>query len=311
MMSGAIIVLVFLVTFGLFLSEAESVDEIEPITYDDDYIIDKFVGGLERPIAMTFVGDDILVIEKDTGKVFLIEYNGIFHNQPVLDVPVESAYDSGLLGISSISNHVFLYFTESESGFDNSEIQNIPLKNKVYRYDWNGENLINPILIKELPGENWSNLHNGGVMTKGLNNEIYFAIGDLFHHGIFQNVISSNNVVETGIFKIDTEENNKVELFAMGIRNSFGLAVDPQSGYLWDTENGPDNFDEINLVEPGFNSGWEIVMGPIDRNYLKTDSSQVISQPFENFVYSDPEFSWYEPIAATAIEFPNNHIFGK
>ena len=119
MMTGAIIVLVFFVTFGLFLSEAESwpswvLDEIEPITYDDDYIVDKFVGGLERPIAMTFVGDDILVLEKDTGKVFLIKYNGIFHNQPVLDVPVESAYDSGLLGISSISNHVFLYFTVSE-----------------------------------------------------------------------------------------------------------------------------------------------------------------------------------------------------
>ena len=123
-MTSGIIVLVFLVTFGLFLSEAESVNweadslisEIEPIIYDDDYIIDKFVGGLERPAAMTFVGDDILVIEKDTGKVFLIKYNGTFHKQPVLDVPVIFKYESGLLGIASLSDHVFLYFTESLSG---------------------------------------------------------------------------------------------------------------------------------------------------------------------------------------------------
>ena len=44
--------------------------------------------------------------------------------------------------------------------------------------------------------------------------------------------------------------------FAYGIRNGFGMAFDPVSGYIWDTENGPSFFDEINLVLPGFNSGW-------------------------------------------------------
>lgn len=39
-------------------------------------------------------------------------------------------------------------------------------------------------------------------------------------------------------------------------RNSFGMAIDPITGYLWDTENGPSMYDEISLVRPGFNSGW-------------------------------------------------------
>src|SRR5215207_968882 len=47
--------------------------------------------------------------------------------------------------------------------------------------------------------------------------------------------------------------------YAYGIRNSFGLAFDPLTGNLWDTENG--GFDEINLVEPGFNSGWNKISG--------------------------------------------------
>jgi aldose sugar dehydrogenase len=34
------------------------------------------------------------------------------------------------------------------------------------------------------------------------------------------------------------------------------MAIDPITGYLWDTENGPSMYDEINLVRPGFNSGW-------------------------------------------------------
>ena len=44
--------------------------------------------------------------------------------------------------------------------------------------------------------------------------------------------------------------------YAYGIRNSFGIDWDPITGYLWDSENGPHFGDELNLVEPGFNSGW-------------------------------------------------------
>ena len=49
--------------------------------------------------------------------------------------------------------------------------------------------------------------------------------------------------------------------YAYGIRNSFGLDFDPVTGILWDTENGPDNGDEINLVGAGFNSGSAKIWG--------------------------------------------------
>jgi glucose/arabinose dehydrogenase len=55
------------------------------------------------------------------------------------------------------------------------------------------------------------------------------------------------------------------KLYAYGLRNSFGMAFDPFSGDLWEQENGDDSFSEINRVEPGFNSGWVQVMGPLDR----------------------------------------------
>ena len=44
--------------------------------------------------------------------------------------------------------------------------------------------------------------------------------------------------------------------YAYGIRQNFGMDFDPLTGKLWDTENGANWGDEINLVEPGFNSGW-------------------------------------------------------
>ena len=284
----------------------------EPTVFDDDLIIKKFSTGLNYPTSMYFVGDDILVLEKSTGKIIRIKDNGSHYNESVLDVAVYACWESGFLGISSISIHVFLYFTESETGFDVTECNDQPMKNRVYRYDWNGEELINPILIKELPG-NLDGLgrHNGGAMTKGQSNEIYFVIGDLGQHGIFLN--NPNGIIDEigSIFKIDVESNNNVELFAMGIRNSFGLAVDPVTGYLWDTENSPHYYDEINLVKPGFNSGWKSVMGPVDRNNPDIGGTQTIPTTFENFVYSDPEFSFKHSLAVTAIEFPDENNFGK
>ena len=58
--------------------------------------------------------------------------------------------------------------------------------------------------------------------------------------------------------------------YAYGIRNSFGIDFDSVTGYLWDTENGPSRYDEINLVNPGFNSGWHSIMGFI-ANKNETD----------------------------------------
>ena len=120
--------------------------------------------------------------------------------------------------------------------------------------------------------------------------------------------------------------------FAYGIRNSFGMAFDPISGRLWDQENGEDAFDELNLVEPGMNSGWIQVIGPLARisQYKEIETTSLHHEDFPNlqqfrwgperiadsqeeararlFVvpgsrYSDPEFSWRHVLAPAAIGF--------
>ena len=315
---------------------------LTPFVTDSNYTIEKFASGLEFPVSMEFIGDDMLVLEKHSGKVIRISDDGVQYDEPVLDVPVRFNYYSGLLGIATLSDRVFLYYTESESGDDtregSSELDSVDAKNRVYQYDWNGEKLSNPVLIKEFIAQ-LANNHHGGAMAKGLDNEIYFVIGDEGQSGIFENraenpcykvsfvndMCSDEIIYETGsIFKIHTDKENIVELFAMGIRNSFGLGVDPVTGYLWDTENGEHYFDEINLVKPRFNSGWNSVMGPIDREnpdthpcasgVLGNESGcmvehrgfQPIPPTFENFVYSDPEFSFQKTVAPTAISFPDD-----
>ena len=79
------------------------------------------------------------------------------------------------------------------------------------------------------------------------------------------------------------------------------------TGKLWDAENGEDVFDEINLVEPGFNSGWKTVMGPIAAN-TGVSESNLVNIPGSQ--YADPVFSWAESTGVTDIEFFNSTAFG-
>jgi glucose/arabinose dehydrogenase len=95
--------------------------------------------------------------------------------------------------------------------------------------------------------------------------------------------------------------------FAYGIRNSFGIDFDPVTGNLWDTENGPSDYDEINLVLPGFNSGWQQVMGPIERSGMS--ESDLLA--FNGSHYRDPAFSWHRAQGVTDIEFLNSTALGS
>ena len=151
----------------------------EPALTDPDFIVEKFVSNISSsPTTMAFVGDDILVLQKEDGKVHLIR-DGVLQEKPVLDVEVNSSGERGLLGITTAGSTVYLYFTESTR--DGSE----PLGNRIYRYDWNGQELVNQILVKKLPSTN--NYHNGGAMVTGLDGTVYAVIGDTGTYGVLQN----------------------------------------------------------------------------------------------------------------------------
>jgi aldose sugar dehydrogenase len=291
----------------------------QPIINDPNLQAEIFVEGLSFPTSMSFIdNNNILVLEKEEGTVRLIS-NGILQEQPVLKVDVISNNERGLLGIAIMNNDtVFLYYTESSSSSFTED--NEPLGNRVYKYQWNEEEkiLVNPKLILDLPAIPGPN-HNGGKLAIGPDNYLYVVIGDLNHEGKLQNIVDGPQPDDTGvIFRVNPEngspapdnpfannENNRY--YAYGIRNGFGIDFDPITGKLWDTENGPQYGDEINLVEPGFNSGWKQVMGPISK-------SSVIEDELVNFPgskYADPVFSWAPSTGITDIEFFNSSKLGE
>jgi glucose/arabinose dehydrogenase len=128
--------------------------------------------------------------------------------------------------------------------------------------------------LPALPGPN----HDGGKLLVGTDGNLYVVIGDVNHKGKLQNIKDGPDPDDTGvIFRINPEsflpesksnpfspsqaEDLQSRNVAYGIRNSFGLAMDPITGRLWETENGPDKYDEINYIRnsdtSGFNGGWK------------------------------------------------------
>jgi aldose sugar dehydrogenase len=222
------------------------------------------------------------------------------------------------------STFAFFYLTEA-SKEDRTQV----LGNRIYRFEWNptDKSLSNGTLILDLPvlpGEN----HNGGkLIADSENRHIYAVIGDLNRKGMLQNFKNGSLPDDTSVIlrinpdgspaqgnpfldvsRSDESYANLSKYYAYGIRNSFGLAIDPLTHILWDTENGPDGFDEINLVRPGFNSGWTTVMGPIERSNVTSENNLV------NFLgsssYADPVFSWGRAVGVTDIEFYNSDRLG-
>jgi glucose/arabinose dehydrogenase len=282
---------------------------------------------LEFPTSMAFLGpDDILVLEKEKGTVQRI-VNGEMLPTPILTVAVATEVERCMCGIAvsksdSGTVYVFLYFTEAEDGSGSSSSE--PIGNRLYRYEWVNDQLVNPILLLDLPATPGPR-HNGGVVRIGPDNNVYLVIGDVDGHQTqAQNQQSGGEPDGTsGILRI-TQDGKPVGssgilgdsyplnlYYAYGIRNSFGFDFDPVTGNIWDTENGPGYGDEINLVEPGFNSGWLEITG------MSSNADDFDPEEEDGLVsfdgkgeYSDPEFEWRDTLGPTAVKFLNSDKLG-
>jgi aldose sugar dehydrogenase len=329
----------FLTLFYLLSHSSATTGQAPPVIKDPMLEVELIGSGLkDSPTSMDFIDEDNFLVLQKTGSVYLVS-NGTLHPEPVLQLSVDSTLERGLLGIAinkdnksrgngygddttepsnkSKNVDVFLYLT----GWDGREA----LKNRVYKYQWNGTKLINPVMILDLPALPGPR-HNSGKLVIGPDNYLYVVIGDLARSGsILQNMKNGSAPDDTGvILRVNPNDgspaknnpfldngtfnssNPVAKYYAYGIRNSFGEAFDPITGQLWITENGPLDYDEINVVKPGFNGGWKIFKGPI----LRTHATYSNLTNLPGSEYSDPVFSWKKPVAVTGMDFASS-VLGK
>jgi aldose sugar dehydrogenase len=245
---------------------------------------------------------------------------------------------------SASPTYVFLFFTEAGQSKGDT-----PGGNRVYKYELveNNTKLANPILLLDLPATP-DDSHVGGALQIGPDNNLYLTIGDQ-RPTAFDRTDSPDSQTKAqnyingidpdgraGILRITQDggvvggnegifgnEHPLNKYYAIGVKNSFGIDFDPVTGYLWDTENGPTFGDEINFVDPGFNSGWASIQGfwTLDDSHKKVEElipASINAEEEEKDYglvdfdgkgkYSAPEFVW--DVAPTALSFLNSDKLG-
>jgi glucose/arabinose dehydrogenase len=329
---------------GIFISAAngqfseKKTEEGSSITHDPKLKAELVVSGLDFPTSMAFIDqNDFLILEKKTGLVKRVIDGNMM--EPLLKLDVSGKDERGLLGIDIHKKeytgfdvlYVYLSYVECRS--------KETCENKVVRYELDKENnrLLFPkqiLAVNSFPDDS----HVGGVVKVGPDDNVYVTLGDFScttcaqfetQAQNFENGVSPDG--RAGILRISPDgdpvgngilgEEYPLNLyFAYGIRNSFGIDFDPLTGYLWDTENGPDYGDEINLVEPGFNSGALKIFGKF-QDYSDYEFDNIVNsntEGAEDLVtfngigrYSDPELSWQHTVAPTAVLFFDSNKLGN
>jgi aldose sugar dehydrogenase len=327
---------------------------------DDILVLEKENGNVKRIVDGGVLDEPLLDVEVANQ-----------YHRGMLGIAVSNTSSSSIDNEAGVIKYVFLYYTESsgEDGNDDCPERirciegNDPKGNRLYRYQLDDEEkLSNPKLLLDLPATPGSE-HVGGAVVIGPDNNVYLVSGD--GHGCVSssNSCEEGNIQSTVLNSLSTNVQNGLppagrggilritqngqavddgilgkedplnKYWAYGIRNSFGMDFDPVTGQLWDAENGPSFGDEINLVEPGFNSGWLKIQGawPITNNTLLVDGLS----PYRGYVegdrggdialdtdeklvdfqgkgkYSDPEFVWNQSVGVTALKFLGSDKLGK
>jgi aldose sugar dehydrogenase len=308
--------------------------------------IEPIYDGLTLPTAIEFLGpNDMLVLSghevyennplEKTNKIMRI-VNGQMLNEPVLDLGNTMANLTCVCGIAISRNYdgtsyAFVYIYHGELIEQNGTTK---LADRLYRYNITNGKFTNPKLILEIPSS-LEVRHDGGKLMIGPDKNVYLTVGDMDDPNKdpkrgrerdtkAQNVKNGSMPDGSSAILRFTPDGDPVnggligdthpldKYYAYGIRNSFGLDYDPLTGNIWMTDNGWGCCDELNLVRPGFNGGWNKIMG---FSSLSPEPFNLTDLEFFNGTgkYYDPIFQWGMTIGVTDLVFvpPDNNKLGK
>lgn len=232
---------------------------------------------------MAFLSDGTMLVNERAGRIRVVR-GGRTRPRPLAEIPTRTAGETGLLGMAVAPDEsaVFVFATDPDGG--GNSIWRVPLD----------EPGASEKVIEGLPA---STYHNGGGVAFGRDGMLLVANGE--QHS--QEKAQDPDVLGGKVYRFtpagrvpDDNPFGDSPALAIGLRNPFGLSVDPVTGAPWVTENGPQDWDEVNRIEPGGNYGWPRVRGPADPSGLQGE-------------YHDPVLAYQEIIVPTGIAFADNN----
>ena len=249
-------------------------------------------------VAMDIAPDGRLFYAQQNGSVFVksltTNANGDYPPAKPLIERIEVSRrgnESGLLGLTlspdfEQTHHFYVYYTVPDT------VGN-PLMGRITRFtEVDGSATEETIIVDDLPAYAEQDFHFGGSLDFGPDGKLYLIYGDTNRTDRAQDPLLPEGSVlrynPDGSIPDDNPFHNS-PVYAYGIRNGFGLAWHPQTGLLYQTENGERCDDELNLIKSGENYGWGI--------------HRYDTCPYPDGTGIVPLFEWTPVIAPTGITF--------
>jgi glucose/arabinose dehydrogenase len=234
---------------------------------DDSPYFPKVVGvqtrvaaaGLDHPWELIWGPDNMIWFTERDGNIGKLDPETGAVTRLLTIPEVLQISESGLLGMAlhpDFPNTPYLYVSYT---YDEESP-----KERTVRYTYNGTSLIEPMIL--LDGIKANNIHNGSRIAI-VGDKLFITAGDAGDQSLPQNVDAKNGK----IFRINLDgtipsdnpfPNNPV--WSFGHRNPQGLVM-ASNGILYSSEHGPNNDDEVNIIEKGRNYGWPTVQGFADQ----------------------------------------------
>jgi glucose/arabinose dehydrogenase len=230
--------------------------------------VQVFVRNLDTPWAIDFAPDGRIFITERPGRIRIVK-DGQLQAEPWMTLGVEVG-EGGLLGLAldpQFAQNRYVYVAYTLRTNDNRYVNRLV---RLRDDPASGKGVMDKVLLDNVAA---AANHDGGRVKFGPDGKLYWTMGDAQNTSSAQDINSLNGKIlrlnPDGTIPADNPLNSPV--YSYGHRNPQGLAWQPGTGRLYSTEHGPSGSptccrDEVNLIEPGKNYGWPVIMGDEKRD---------------------------------------------
>jgi aldose sugar dehydrogenase len=265
--------------------------------------------GLAYPFAINFMPDNVMLVTTREGEIRVIR-NGVLEAQPLPGLPKgQFAGVSGLPGATHAYMDLALHPNFAQNKYVYLSYTKLPAERRsaiaVARGTWDGKTIagMKDIFVSDegaggvakLAFDRTNHLYvtTGGGATQDLNSQ----------QGKVLRLMDDGTVPKDNPFSGRADA--KPEVFTLGHRNSLGLAMNPVTGEIWQSENGPNGGDEINVLVAGKNYGWP--KASYGRNYQGAWQTEIPG----HVGFEPPIVYWVPAIATSGMTFYTGNKLSK